>query len=42
MHKPALDGIGFQDLSAELLLADGVVYNTQADGNTDMGDKKCG
>ena len=22
MHKPALDGIGFQDLSAELLLAD--------------------
>lgn len=27
MHKPALDGIGFQDLSAELLLADTTVYN---------------
>ena len=29
MHKPALDGIGFQDLSAELLLADTTAY----DGN---------
>lgn len=29
MHKPALDGIGFQDLSAELLLADTTTY----DGN---------
>jgi hypothetical protein len=27
MHKPALDGIGFQDLSAELLLADTTVFN---------------
>lgn len=27
MHKPALDGIGFQDLSAELLLADTTEFN---------------
>lgn len=27
MHKPALDGIGFQDLSAELLLADTTKFN---------------
>lgn len=27
MHKPALDGIGFQDLSAELLLADTTTYD---------------
>lgn len=27
MHKPALDGIGFQDLSAELLLADTTEYD---------------
>ena len=27
MHKPALDGIGFQDLSAELLLADTTVFD---------------
>lgn len=27
MHKPALDGIGFQDLSAELLLADTTAYD---------------